>query len=158
MSKEYSEALEKMCCATLEEDLSVRDIYENEYGIVEQALQRLEAIDNANPSEAMEELDKLERCADSIRELPMSNWLDLAENETQLELEILKWVSNIKKALKVLNVIKEKNVDTYCLKTCISLEHYNSEMRLKNQNNTYSYEIWYELTEEEFDLLKRWLG
>lgn len=50
MSKEL-EALERMCCATLEEDLSVRDIYENEYGIVEQALQRLEQIDNAKPSE-----------------------------------------------------------------------------------------------------------
>ena len=54
MSKEYIEALEKMSCATLEEDLSVRDIYENEYDIVKNAIQRLEAIDNSNPSEALE--------------------------------------------------------------------------------------------------------
>lgn len=57
---------------------------------------------------------------------------------------------------KVLEIIFEKNVDVYVLKTCINLEHYNSEIRLKNQNNTYSYEIWYELTQEEFELLKRW--
>lgn len=41
MSKEL-EALERMGCATLEEDLSVRDIYENEYEIAEKALQKLE--------------------------------------------------------------------------------------------------------------------
>lgn len=61
MSKEYLEALERMCSTTLEEDLSVRDIYETEYGIVEQALQRLESIDNSNPSEALECLEALEQ-------------------------------------------------------------------------------------------------
>ena len=51
-------------------------------------------------------------------------------------------------------IIKEKNVDVYLLKTSINLEHYNSEIRLKNYNNTYSYEVWYELTEQEYNLLK----
>ena len=65
-------------------------------------------------------------------------------------------LDRIKEQGKVLEIIKEKNVDTYTLETSINLEHYNSEIKLKNHNNTYSYEIWYELTEEEFEILKRW--
>lgn len=47
----------------------------------------------------------------------------------------------IEKYLKALEIIKEKNVDTYYLITCPSLESYNSE-------------TWNKLTQEEYDLLR----
>ena len=135
--------------------------------IIEQALQRLEAIekgkvtdiidnymafknDNVNHSEALEELKEL-------HELAYGN------EETSWKIDEIRMSSHIKQALiksqeqeKVLKIIFEKNVDSYILKTCLNLEHYNSEIRRKNKNNTYSYEIWYELTQEEFELLKRY--
>lgn len=46
----------------------------------------------------------------------------------------------IEKYLKALEIIKEKNVDTYYLMTCPSLDSYNSE-------------TWNKLTQEEYDLL-----
>lgn len=51
-------------------------------------------------------------------------------------------------------IIKNKNVDIYSINVCINVEHYNSVIKSKNFNNNYSYEIWYELTQEEWDLLK----
>ena len=47
----------------------------------------------------------------------------------------------IEKELRALEIIIEKNVDVYYLKTCPSLESYNSE-------------TWNKLTQEEYDLLR----
>jgi hypothetical protein len=60
----------------------------------------------------------------------------------------------IKKELRALEIITKKNVDIYSIKVCINVEHYNSVIKSRNFNNNYSYEIWYNLTEEEFDLIK----
>lgn len=46
--------------------------------------------------EVLEALDKLEECAYAIEFLPMSNWIDLAENEAELDLKIMDWVETIK--------------------------------------------------------------
>ena len=45
---------------------------------------------------ALEILDKLEECAYAMKDLPMSNWIDLAENEAELDLKIMDWVETIK--------------------------------------------------------------
>ena len=64
--------------------------------------------------EALEILDKLEECAYAMKDLPMSNWGDLAENEFELDLKIMDWVETIKiellkgkQALTELKAIKE---------------------------------------------------
>ena len=57
---------------------------------------RLDAIDNANPSEVLECLDKLEECAYGMKDLPMSNWIDLAKSDAELDLKIMEWVETIK--------------------------------------------------------------
>ena len=44
----------------------------------------------------LEALDKLEECAYAMKDLPMSNWIDLAENEVELDLKIMDWVETIK--------------------------------------------------------------
>ncbi len=60
MSKEYLEALERLYCSgNLQLDYVLSDKHKLDYEIVEQGLQRLEAIDNANPSEGLECLDNL---------------------------------------------------------------------------------------------------
>ena len=66
--------------------------------------------------EALESLDKLEECAYAMKDLPMSNWIDLAENEAELDLKIMNWVETIKfelfkgkQALTELKAIKEVN-------------------------------------------------
>ena len=46
--------------------------------------------------EVLEILDKLEECAYAMKDLPMSNWIDLAENEAELDLKIMDWVEAIK--------------------------------------------------------------
>lgn len=67
-------------------------------------------------SEVLESLDKLEECAYAMKDLPMSNWIDLAENEAELDLKIMDWVETIKlelfkgkQALLELKAIKEAN-------------------------------------------------
>ena len=64
--------------------------------------------------EVLEILDKLEECAYAMKDLPMSNWSDLAENEFELDLKIMDWVETIKlellkgkQALTELKAIKE---------------------------------------------------
>jgi len=54
---------------------------------------------------------------------------------------------------KVLNVIKEKNVDTKLLRECNSVDEYNA--KIKKDYNSFYYKK-YRLTQEEFDLLKRY--
>ena len=46
--------------------------------------------------EVLESLAKLEECAYAMKDLPMSNWIDLAENEAELDLKIMNWAEEIK--------------------------------------------------------------
>ena len=47
-------------------------------------------------SKGLEALDKLEECAYAMKDLPMSNWIDLVENEAELDLKIMNWTEEIK--------------------------------------------------------------
>ena len=88
----------------IREDLKVfSNILEN--------LQELQAIKETKASEALE---FLEECANGMKDLPKSNWIDLAENEAELDLKIMDWVETIqfelfngKQALTELKQIKE---------------------------------------------------
>ena len=107
--------------------------------IVKQALQRLEAINNSNPSEALKCLEKLQS---NIRPL----------NDYYYGDEQRKSYDTIKQALikaqeqeKVLSIIKKKRVDIDLLNISSNVEEYNFKVSLDK-----------ELTKEEFDLLKRY--
>lgn len=130
--------------------------YENDISIIEKALQRLEAIDNANPSEA---LKYLENMIDTF----------LVENKNKIEFnkvnnydcELLeerrKDLESYKQALikaqeqgKVLEILFKKQVDLgwlwYCIHECVnSLNEYNKKMPIEK----------FKLTQEEFNLLKK---
>lgn len=56
--------------------------------MAEQSLQRLEAIENAKSSEALEKLEMLSDCAEAIKETPSSNWIEYANSETELDLKL----------------------------------------------------------------------
>lgn len=66
--------------------------------------------------EVLDALDKLEECAYGMEDLPQSNWIDLAENQAELDLKIMDWVETIKfelfkgkQALLELKAIKDAN-------------------------------------------------
>ena len=44
----------------------------------------------------LEALAKLEECAYAMKDLPMSNWIDLANSEAELDLKIMNWTEEIK--------------------------------------------------------------
>jgi len=162
MSKDYLEALERLVCC--DEDIGYTSKYvERDFNIVKQALQRLEAIDNANPSEVLEDLKKLRGMEISampfkddcgIQEVDLN---DIRKVGSQLNTDFRKYTDTIAQALlkaqeqeKVLNVIFEKNVDIELIKLyknykdyCISKEKYLLRK-----------DLW--LTEEEFELLKKY--
>lgn len=76
MSKEYIQALERIKTKIIIEteirvnkELCVANPYYNDYLIVQQALQRLESIDNANPTEALKCLERIDNtlCLNNIK-------------------------------------------------------------------------------------------
>ena len=139
---------------------------------IKQALQRLEQIDNANPSEALECLIGLEkeiiqrdgRITDFLKikfNIIKQALIKAQENARSEEIlqkyyqegitldsvRVLKQERDNYK--KVLNIIKEKDVDIYILEGCKTVDEYNSKIvHIVGETR--------ELTQEEFDLLKRW--
>jgi hypothetical protein len=96
---------------------------------IEKALQRLESIDNAKLSEALKWLEKYKST--------------ILFNTTIVENALLK----TQEQERVLEIVKEKEVNLGMLKTCKTVEQYNAGCRIFERN---------ELTQEEFDLLKKW--
>jgi len=157
MSKEYLEAIDN---AKLSEawitiyhynDEIIHDMgseyvenpLKEEIDIVNNALLELKAIKEAKPSEALKWLEK-------------SKNIIIEDNGDFITFDCLKVYSVCEQALikaqeqeKVLEILKKKEIDTFMLMLCDNVEQYNSG--LKNKPNR-------QLTQEEFDLLKRWLG
>ena len=100
---------------------------------IKQALQRLESIDNTNPSEALECLEKVELLTCDFE------WYK--DNINTIKQALLK----AQEQEKVLKIIKEKNVNTLLLELAENLEEYNERIVPNGK-----------LTEEEFDTLKRY--
>jgi len=114
----------------------------------------LESIDNAKPSEAL-------KCVDDINAdlVALPKHIEGCDDIFDDYLEDISIKTNsIKQALlkaqeqeKVLNIIKEKNVDIKLLKKSTSWLDYYTRVKHKTGETT-------ELTDNEYDLLKRWLG
>ena len=109
--------------------------------IIEQALQRLESIDNAEPSEALECLMYLK-----------AEFRDYPSAFNSIKNALLK----AQKEHKALEIIKEKNVNMFGFKRDIKQlgNRFTYKYYQSNLGNYHSgFEIQ-ELTEEEFNLLK----
>ena len=139
----------------------VENPLKEEIDIVNNALLELKAIKEANPSEALKCLKKLDN-------MQFSRSIDTYVPEIDSEISETQYLDNtiefyiIKQALikaqeneKVLSIIKEKKVIVDLL-IGNNLERYNYEI-IKFYGN-YGWTKKCFLTEEEFDLLKRWLG
>lgn len=161
MSKEYLEALENLKeLGYLIDEVSGLTKYVYEYDdsfdsrleyICEQigkiknklqpALQRLEAIDNANHSEALESFDRILHCNDE----------DYSQGYYNHDITVVKQsLLKAQEQEKVLEILFKKQVDLgwlwYCIHECVnSLNEYNKKMPIEK----------FKLTEEEFNLLKR---
>lgn len=123
--------------------------------MAEHSLQRLEKIDNAKPSEALECLERIDNtlCLNNIKgklefgiDTEEHNDCDSVIGMTE-DLETIKnHILKTQEQEKVLEIIKEKFVDIYLLKSINTLEEYNKNIGLRG----------IELTQEEFDTLKEW--
>ncbi len=108
----------------------------------QQSLLRLDEIENANPSEALECFKEIEeRCKNDYEDCIV--WYDYKKELYTIKQTLLK----SKEQERVLEIIKEKEVNLGMLKTCKTVEQYNAGCRIFERN---------ELTQEEFDLLKRY--
>ena len=119
---------------------------------VKKALTELQAIKEAKPSEAMKCLEGIEYVADVLKVNHKIGSRDCANQEIKEMVDRLNYrIPTIKSALlraekleKAWKVIKEKGVDVSDLKCCDSVEAYNIFIGT----------IEYQLTEEEFELIK----
>ena len=176
MSKEYLEAIDWL--------LANETIYRGKTKLpISPALrnikQRLEAIENSNPSEALKCEDKLEQVIEeiTISNADLRNTLKAGVSLAVIKQALLKaqeqdfnynkivipflnelaiilgindmdeMLDKIKEQKKVLEIIKEKNVDVRILSMATNLEYYNEKVLNCQQ-----------LTEEEFELVKRYFG
>ena len=149
MTKEYLETLEK-----LKEHLKyewIDNLSNTEYyDILEQALQRLEAIDNAKPSKAM---DRLEYICKILNEKRIDiKWL--FKNDYNTIKQALLKAQNQEKELEVLQILKTKQVDINFFKTLIP---YNKTIEKLQSAYNISFVQWAKLTLDETKIIKEWL-
>lgn len=123
---------------------------------LEKALQRLEAIDNSNPGEALKTLEILDKTISPLLEPILAKYEDdlsdtITSNYFALKQNLIKAQENE----KVVRLIFEKNVDILAIKESKTLEEYNrNAWEVEHYGRYKGYRL--QLTEEEFILLKRW--
>ena len=66
---------------------------------IQQALLELQSIKEANTSEALKKLEMLSDCAEAMKEAPSSNWIEYANNETELDYKLWRAYEDLKQAL-----------------------------------------------------------
>ena len=161
MRKEYLEALEILKNMLIGNGCnnSINDYVDNLILPINQALQRLEAIDNANPSEALGLVKRTcEIYVDSLKQRDLIGY-DIIEKQINEALDTIKQaLVKSQEQEKVLEIIFENNVDIFSLKKCIELDlPLTDEQRLHKYNHDYMMIGMKQLTQEEFELLKRCL-
>jgi len=134
------EALHRIANANNHFKYDTLELVDKDFQIVQQELQRLEAIDNANPSEALE-------CLEEMWELSC----DSRKPEYGLYDTIKQVLLKAQEQEKVFKIIKERQVNFSLLMISNNVEDYNFYIP-----NIPYVEHKRCLTEEEFDLLKRY--
>jgi len=160
MSKEYLKALENMKNGA-DDWYRSYEMYED-YPVVKSALQRLEAIENTKPSEALKYVNG--KIADLEDDLQHYTMVEKDKCREFFISEDLKQFTNIKQVLlkaqeqeKVLKIMFEKRIDLECFYITFIEDNYDYNYYEK-MYGTYGK---YKLTEEEFNLLKemlKWLN
>ena len=160
MNKEYLEALAfiKEKFAYLEYNCENFNVPKKELNIVEQALQRLETIDNAEPTGALKSLEVLEKTISSLLKPILAEYEDdlsdtITANYFALKQALIKAQEQEDK-VKAFDLINEKDVDIKLLKWAYpSVEAYNVKVRTEK-------DYWWrkELTQEEFEFIGRLVG
>ena len=146
MSKE----IEDLDCVIRKEKTNYGVCYLYSRKVVEefrQALKRLEAIDNAKPSEAMECLDNLENSLSLANELLRVTDTSAMDNYITT---IKQYILKSQEQEKVLSIVKEKNVDLGMVDFFNNVEDYNEWLTLQPNESRKP------LSEYEFDTVKRW--
>lgn len=165
MSKElecFKRIKNLLVCVDYEKDIvkSVNEIIPKSCDKVEQALERLESIDNSSLNEALIDLEKIKigfGCDMAYYDLNLEyetvKQALIKSQDLEKENELLKGQMKcltevVTEFQKILSIIKKKDVDIYILQSCETLEEYNSKIvHIVGETR--------ELTQEEFELLKR---
>ena len=147
MHKEYLEALDYVWNNYYTEELSEdeREQIENNLYIIEQALKRLESVDNANPSEALGLVKRTcEIYVDSLKQRDLIGY-DIIEKQINEALDTIKQaLVKSQEQEKVLEIILERHIDILNLEECIEREKMgNVASALEYYNRYYSFNIKY---------------
>lgn len=128
----------------------------NYFLIIKKALQRLEAIDNSKPSEALGLVKRTcELYVDSLKQRDLIGY-DIIEKQINEALDSIKQtLIKSQKQEKVLEILKEKGVILSILEYSQVVEDYNNAILFSFKPSAYE---MCKLTQEEFELLKRWIG
>lgn len=117
---------------------------------LKQALTELKQIKEAKPSEAMKLIDSIREYSHS---LTMVNYLVMNSDLDIVEQALLK----AQEQEKVLEVVIKKNVDTKAIKNYVSMEREKrTNKKAFELYNIFAYSEESKLTEEEFELIKKW--
>ena len=121
------------------------------------ALQRrLESIDNSSPNEALEDLEKMVNLAYQV-----DDEFELLDDDFGLYYDkVKKYISKAQEQEKVLSIIKEKRVDGQLIRIADNVEWYNKEYIYRHEIEYLNRDevLTYQISQEEFDLLKRYFG
>ena len=120
------------------------------HSIVYEALKRLEVIDNSNPSEALEKLDKI---LDYFGEAQIETMTLSKCNILTIKKALIK-AQEQKDKIRAFDLINEKNIDIKLLKWAYpDLQAYNQKVRVEK-------DYWWrkELTQEEFEFIGKLAG
>jgi len=158
MTKEL-EALERIVelrWGTNDFNLTIRQTNKQDVETIEQALTELQAIKEANPSEALKCLKDIYRNGVFISDYDALGKQHATNISPETNKSISEQCNTIKQALlkaekleKVLEILKSKDTLYTQIKYCNSVDEYNKLVEYTNFDK---------LTQEEFDLLKEMLG
>ena len=120
-----------------------------------------ESIDNAKPSEALRELENLGTHGIEYREPFELGFTKSMPFKSTKEFKIIKQaLLKAQEQEKVLEIIKEKRIDLQLIRIADNVEWYNKEYIYRHEIEYLNRDevLTYQISQEEFDLLKRWLG
>jgi len=154
-----------LVCTDYEKDTvkSVNEIVPRSCYKIEQALQRLDSIDNANPNEALIDLEKIKigfGCDMAYYNLNLEyetvkqtllKARDLEKEIDKLKGQMKYLTEVITDFQKILSIVKKKDVDICILQSCETVDEYNSKIvHIVGETR--------ELTQEEFEPVKRYFA
>ena len=128
-----------ICLKTIKEQLPT----------IKQSLHRLESIDNTEPSEALKKLEMLSDCAEAMKEKPSSNWIEYADNETELDYQLWRAYEDLKSAL-----LKAQEPKKYLKWEDLEFNHTPKMIDVKMNGNKYKLVVGYNVAGKNLAILR----